>query len=257
MMKHPIATTAVLTTVLLMPAMAQADVIGLKAGISGWDMNADGSVGDHGQRNDFDFKDDTMASAWVAFEHPLPMLPNIKIRYNELNTDGSATVNDFDFGGRSYYGNAHVDLDFDHTDFILYYELLDDIPFSLDVGLNLKYADYKVKASGTAIDSNGASFSASSEESYNGVIPMLWASTEIDLPLTGLGVFGEISWTQYDDNKAYDFMAGAQYYLIDSMALDVTLQAGYRRIKIDVDDLSDISANTEFDGAFAGVQIHF
>lgn len=257
MQKHPIAMTAALLATLTLSSAARADIIGVKAGAMGWAMNADGRVGNRGAMSPFDMDDDTMGSVWLAVEHPLPFLPNIKLRYNQMNTDGATTVNDFDFAGQIYNGRAHSSVDLDNTDIILYYELLDDIPFSLDLGVNLKYGDYKVRLKGEAQDGQGNAYMASSEESYNGVIPMVWVSTEIDLPFTGAGLFGEGSWTSYDDNDVYDYLVGGQYYLLDNLAIDLSVQVGYRKFKLDVDDLSDVYADVEFDGFFAGVQAHF
>jgi hypothetical protein len=51
----------------------------------------------------------------LAFEHPIPLIPNAKIRYVNLK---SQTENEV--AGQPVY-----DLNIDHTDFILYYEILD------------------------------------------------------------------------------------------------------------------------------------
>jgi hypothetical protein len=37
----------------------------------------------------------------------------------------------------------------------------------------------------------------------------------------------------------------------------MTLQVGYRKVTMDIEDLDDIYADMEFDGAFAGLEVHF
>ena len=40
-------------------------------------------------------------------------------------------------------------------------------------------------------------------------------------------------------------------------AVDMTLQVGYRNVTVDIEDLDDVYADMEFDGVFAGLELHF
>ncbi|MFI7968725.1 hypothetical protein ACFMKD_32770, partial [Acinetobacter baumannii] len=53
----------------------------------------------------------------LAVEHPIPFIPNAKIRYVNLDTETKSET----------LGQANYKVDLDHSDFILYYELLDNI----------------------------------------------------------------------------------------------------------------------------------
>jgi len=41
------------------------------------------------------------------------------------------------------------------------------------------------------------------------------------------------------------------------MVVDVNLTAGYKSVKLELDDLDDLYTDIEFDGVFAGVVVHF
>jgi outer membrane protein len=102
---------AVLSAVLLstVSVSAQADtVLGLYAG-------ADGLV-NTGESNHISADNEFVGSYYLAFEHPVPFLPNAKLRYTKLDQSGS---------------NA------DFLDAIGYFEVLDNV-VSLDVGLGAK-----------------------------------------------------------------------------------------------------------------------
>lgn len=146
-----------------------------------------------------------------------------------------------------------LDAKLDHVDAVLYYELLDNDLVSLDLGLNIKVGDFEL--TGVGEDPSGAAISASG--SYSGPIPLLYAAGEIGLPLTGLGLFGEVSGLAYSGNQFYDAQAGLGYNVLDNPAIVLTAQLGYRIFKLKAEDLDDINADIQFDGAFAGLVAHF
>jgi hypothetical protein len=45
--------------------------------------------------------------------------------------------------------------------------------------------------------------------------------------------------------------------LIDNLAIDVNLTAGYRAVKLQLEDIDDLYTDIEFKGVFAGVVVHF
>ncbi|GAA5215875.1 TIGR04219 family outer membrane beta-barrel protein [Corallincola platygyrae] len=256
-MNKTLAAMIASSTLLAAPAAMADTIAGVYVGAQYWDMEASGSVGTDNSMEEFDLEDEYKGSVWIAIEHPVPVLPNLKLRYNQLDTDGSADVVDFEFGGNTYNGNATTDLETDHLDIIMYYELLDNDTVWLDLGLNLKYGDYKVSVTGEIDDGAGGTLVDTTNESYNGVIPMLYGAGGVGFPFTGLGLFGEANWIGYDDHNAYDVQAGVRWMFLDNPAIDMEVQLGYRMISLDVEDLGDIYADVEFEGGFLGLQAHF
>lgn len=234
---------------------AQADMIyGIYLGAQGWQTETSGYFGNDGEDINsvqFNYEDETQTSFYVAIEHPVPLLPNIKVRQNDIQVEGD-TVGQIEFGGEVFVGTADTDGDITNTDFILYYEILDNDLVSFDIGINGKSIDGEFTMTDTT-----DGFSGTSTETFSGVVPMAYAAAEIGLPFTGLSIFGDISYIGFDGHSLQDAQVGIQYAFIDNIAVDVSIQAGFRTFAFELDDLDDISSDITIDGAFAGLQVHF
>ena len=234
---------------------AQADVIyGIYAGAQGWAMQTDGAFASGNTLTSFDFSDETQSNFYLALEHPIPFVPNVKVATSELSTSGNTLLNSsFTFGGETFTTNTELatSFDIDTTDYILYYEILDNDLISVDVGLNGKKVDGAV----SVVDATNSANSAAQDLSV--IIPMLYSRAELGLPLTGWSIYGEASYLAIDDNNITDAQVALSYELIDAIAADLSLQFGYRLVTMELDDVDDIYSNIDFDGVFAGVQLHF
>jgi outer membrane protein len=250
--------TLIASLVALLPITSQADtLLGVYAGGQYWDMEATGAFGDNPAIEPFNLADDKKQSFWLAVEHFIPLVPNIKLRHNQLDTHGLGLHTEFSFGDKTFSNDMNLDAELDHTDIILYYEIFDNDLISLDVGANLKYGDYKITVTGDVSVDGQPALSASSTEEYSGVIPTLYLMGEIGIPSTDITLYGDISYLSFDGDTAYDVQGGLKYRLIDNMAVDMDIQLGYRKILIDVEDLSGLYIDAEFDGYFGGVEFHF
>lgn len=264
------AQNALIFTTLLACAAAQADTVaGVYVGGHYWWMDSDAYAeaanGLGGTtRADFDFGSEGQGSLWLAVEHPIPALPNLMVRYNQLGgKDVTTLAGDIEIDGKLYQAGSELVLDarLDHLDFVLYYELLDNDLVELDLGLNIKWGDFELRGSGIieGADSEGNSESISANYSigYSGVLPLLYAAGKVAIPTTGISLFGEVSGLAYQDHKLYDAQIGIGYDIIDNPLLVLTGQLGYRVFKAKSDDLDDIAAELNFDGAFMGLVAHF
>ncbi|WP_414828507.1 TIGR04219 family outer membrane beta-barrel protein [Alteromonas sp. H39] len=233
---------------------ATADTIaGVYIGAQGWNTSTSGGFADSSSTANFNFDDETNGAAYIAVEHPVPFLPNLKVNYTGLDTSGVTNLEtSFTFDGNLYTAESDVmtNADITSTDIILYYELFDNDLISFDVGLNGKYID------GTLIVEDQASSTRGVEE-FSGVIPMVYSRVQVGLPFTGLAAYAEGSYLSFDDHTVSDYQVAVTYSFIESLAVDMTLQLGYRNVQIDIEDLDDVYADMEYDGAFAGVEIHF
>ena len=72
----------------LAPMAASADtVLGVFAGGQYWDGNVDGSISAFDplvQLGNYDDQGETFSSYYVALEHPIPLIPNFKARWNDM-----------------------------------------------------------------------------------------------------------------------------------------------------------------------------
>lgn len=234
---------------------SQADtLLGLYAGAQGWNMQTSGGFSGDGANAEFDFKDQTTSNFYIAFEHPVPLVPNIKLQRTVMDTNGETRLSaQYRLGDRVYAENTDLvtDVELTTTDFILYYELFDNDLISFDVGVNAKHVDGELfvaeKDDGTQ----------SSREGFSGPIPMVYSRIAVGVPFSGFGAFAEGSLLSIGDHSISDYQVALTYGLMENLALDVTLQVGYRAVELELDDLDDIYSNLEFKGVYAGLEIHF
>ncbi|QUN05408.1 TIGR04219 family outer membrane beta-barrel protein [Shewanella yunxiaonensis] len=245
-MKKTLMAMIVLSSMTAVSAQA-ATVLGFKVGGDFWNADASGTFAEKGQaQQEFGYDSSSRYSLWLNLEHPIPFLPNLKIRENHLEEDGSLSADSMSFSGLTFNGDTNANIDLGNTDFIGYYELLDNDILSLDVGAAYKKFDgsfrvYQASKSTTI-------------ELTKGVF-MGYANAEVGVPGTGLFAYADVL-AGIDESSVYDYQVGLGWQF-DGVALDTRIHAGYRNFKFDVDDFDGVTANMKFDGVFAGVELVF
>lgn len=224
-----------------------ADMLGLEVGGAYWATQTSGNVKYKGDsidiQKDLGYKDFNTNFFWATLEHPIPFIPNLKIQHTSFDNDASKVAN-VTFDNKTYTGTIKSNLTLNQTDFIAYYELLDNW-ISLDLGINGKYIDAQVSM-------NSFGQTASSKD-LNYVIPMAYGKVKFQLPFSGLSVESDVSYIGYNSNKFYDLKGGVSYET--KFGLGAT--AGYRYEKLELDNLSDVYSNLEISGAYVGLFYHF
>ncbi|MCR8915736.1 TIGR04219 family outer membrane beta-barrel protein [Marinobacter panjinensis] len=227
--------------------VVSADVIGVGANISYWDSDLSGKAGKNNDavdvENDLDLESDTNANLSAYFEHPVPVLPNVRLNYTGIEQSGRGELStQFDV----VPGGVEVDSDLDLTQFdvTLYYEVLDNW-VNLDLGLTARSLDGEL-----TVQEIGGIGSVSQTE-VDGVIPMGYLAARFDLPFSGVSVGGEANLISFDGDSIYDYNAYGQYEL--SL---LQLRAGYRQISIDFED-SDDRLDIELGGPFVSAGLTF
>ncbi len=242
-------------TLLLSPLPATGDVLGVEVGVQGWAYDISGtaryktkdSANDIDVNKDLGYDDDELAYFYGVLEHPVPVLPNVKISHTNIDTDADGTLRrSFVYGDIIFNASENVrsSVELKQTDITLYYEVLDNV-VSLDLGLNAKYIDSQAEIIGETSGRESADVS--------GWVPMLYAAVGADLPLTGFSVSADGSLIQFQDSKFYDYSLRARYTSPWHVGVDV----GYRSIRLDLDDFDDSFADVEFDGPYAGLYLSF
>ena len=223
-----------------------ADTIGFEAGAAYWGAKTSGNVQYKGSsidlEKDLGYGDLNTNFLWASFEHPVPLIPNLKIQHTTIDEASSKNAN-VTFNNNVYSGTVSSNIKLNQTDFIIYYELLDNW-VNFDFGINGKYLD-------ASVDMNDSTNSSSKDLAY--VIPMVYAKAKFDLPFSGLSVETDVSYIGYDANNFYDLKGGVSYET--SFGLGATV--GYRYEKLELDDLSDVYSDIEISGAYAGLYYHF
>lgn len=237
---------------LLAVPTAQADTIfGVYAGGQYWNTSSSGAYGTERQQQAFDFDDDQQGSYYLAVEHPIPLVPNVKVRVNDLQAMGSVTLGqNYSFNGQTYTAGSTVSgmVDVSHTDFTLYYEFFDNDLISFDLGATAK------RVEGALAFREGMSNNEVNGDSW---VPTLYSQVRFGIPATDLTLYALANAVSIDDSSIRDVEAGIEYRLIENLAIDLNLQLGYRDMKIELDDVDGLYSDLSFKGPYLGLEVHF
>lgn len=235
---------------LLLGLPVQADILRVAAGVNHWQQDVSGLVQDGADsltlRDTLGHGDDSGLSGYVILEHPLPLLPNVKLQRTELKSSAAAMIDtSVVFDGQVYAAGSRVasELDLSHTDATFYYELLDNI-VSLDLGLTLRKFD-----GGVALSSGGVS----SGEAFDDVVPLLYLGARVDLPFTGFYVAADVNALSVGDTR----LADAEIALGWDIAMGLGVKLGYRSLDMDYEDSASEKIDITVDGLFVGASLDF
>ena len=231
-------------------SFAQADFIGLKGDVSYWNIGGTSEINNQsslsnqtgvgdllldpyaGINNQYDLDKKGTIQASIAFEHPIPIIPNVKLKYTKLDTETEAK---FDL--------AKTEINLDHTDLILYYEILDNV-VKADVGIG-------------ATKLNGTVQQFSRNINVDEYSPIIYAEAGVKLPFTGLSAKAEATYTNVNDVKITDAQAEFQYDFVKTIFLDLGAKVGYRILNIELNDIDKSDMKFDFKGPYIGLNAHF
>ncbi len=247
MKKHLVAISCFAS---LLSPLAIADTVGVFVGVGQWSLSPSGGISkgpDTINLNaDLGLTDETQNNYYIAIEHPIPLLPNIKLQRQEVSLSAvntlSRTVN---YGGQTFTVNDTItsDLDLGHQDIILYYELLDNW-VSLDLGINVKNFDGSI-----SIRSSTNTVSDVLSE----YVPMLYGHAKFEIPATNFALDVETSVVNYNGNSFTDARAAVAY----ESDIGFGAEIGYKRLQLTIDNISGITSNLTFDGYYLNANFHF
>jgi len=175
------------------------------------------------------------------FEHPVPLIPNLKFGYTTLSHDGSSNVNDFTWGEiDSFTGTIDTTASLDMMDVTLYYELLDNWA-EVDAGITMRYIDGEMGVYAAMVN-DVASFST--------WVPLLYGKARFNMPVTDLSFQLEANAISYSDITSYDYELSARY----TVMMGLGLEAGYKVFHLESDDLVEgFYTDMDFSGPYAAV----
>jgi outer membrane protein len=210
-------------------------------------------------KNDARIEDKTQPWARLKFEHPIPIIPNIKLAYMPVKFEGSGRLTqDIRWGDFTFEANTDFNLSvkLDRVDATLYYNL----PFiktatagklDIEFGLNVRTITFEGKLSG--IEKN-TGLSISEVASITLPIPMGHLAAEIK-PINQLSLLGEVNYIGYSKNAYYDYRAGLRLSPVRAL-LKPFVEVGYRSEKLKIDE-KDVKTDIKMGGAYALVGIKF
>ncbi len=242
-----VSSLAILLTAI--SGAASADFVGLNIGAAQWMPDISGSFSSTGANSvdlnsDLGYSDQTSTSLSVSFEHPIPLIPNVKYTGYDLSSKSKSTLSSpITFDGNSYSADISSTLDLSHNDIVLYYELLDNW-INIDIGLDFKKFDGKVSISDS---------STTSSITVDETIPSLYLAARVDLPFTGLYVSANIQQLSIGDNSVEDTTLLIGY----ETSIGLGIEGGFKTFTLELNDASDLNTNLKYDGLFLNGYFHF
>jgi outer membrane protein len=137
---------------LTLAPFASADMAGIEVGAYQWTPDYSGTIasdstGSTGTsiniQDDLGFVDDTHQVIWASLEHPIPLIPNLKVVSSDLSSSATNTLTEeLVFEGQTFTVSEDVStvIDMSNIEYTVYYELLDNW-INLDGGLTFRQYD--------------------------------------------------------------------------------------------------------------------
>jgi outer membrane protein len=224
--------------------VAQADVLGFGAQVGYWDSKLSGDVAANGGsvdvKDELDLDGESSSQLSLYLEHPIPLLPNVRVAYINIDQTARGQLSD-NFDGISAGSDVRSDLELEQLDVTLYYEVLDNW-VNLDLGLTVR--DF---SGDLLVQGNGQS----SRTTADAVVPMGYLAARFDLPFSAASVGIEGNAAAYSGDSLRDFNVYGQYQL--SL---LQLRAGYRQIAVDYED-GDDRFDVKINGPFVSAGVVF
>lgn len=219
----------ILAMALAASSLSAATILGLGAEADYYSAEATGylSYTDNGTTTNTRFGNESVDTYQVGvyFEHPVPLLPNIR-----LDLTPEAKLKGLD-------GLTASTVSLDQMDVTPYYEII-DTAIDIDVGVTFKIIQGDIKGN--------------VNQSFNVVIPMGYAGIGVDIPGTGIRIAGDMKYIRDSGDSFYDSRIKASL----DLAAGLAVEAGYRREKLDLDRF-DIRSNMTIEGPFVGMNYRF
>ncbi len=236
-----------LTALFLMPNLANAELVIING--SSWDKEITGTIRDSSTvsneinlKSDLNLQDKKETFFLAYIEHPVPVLPNIRIGSTSLGVSGSGSLSQ-EYNGVTFSTTVTSRLNLDHTEVGLYWNILDNV-VGFDLGLNVKLFD------GSVYLSDGTN---TVNEAFDETVPMLYAGLQVELPY-GLQLAGDISYLSFDGSSFTDTLVRLRW--TSDFLLGVEL--GYRSFIIDYEDTTaNEYVDVDISGPYLGVHLAF
>ncbi|MED5440994.1 MAG: TIGR04219 family outer membrane beta-barrel protein [Pseudomonadota bacterium] len=235
--------------VAMTPVAAQADLlftVGAKA--NSWTAEPSGELDEgvsaDGENNGLGLDSNSGTNVTLFFEHPVPVVPNVRLRQTSLEMDGSGFLT-ADFNGIGYLEQVDSDLDLSHTDATLYWGLPLPVPY-VDINLGLTARMF----GGEAIV-EGQTTGRREEVELDFTLPMGFVEAQVGTPF-GIYAAAEINAIGYDGNSLTDTVLTLGYDL-PVPVVDLGLEVGHRALSMKTNkDTTDIETDFDVSGIFYG-----
>jgi outer membrane protein len=235
----------------LLTINANADFLGAEVGYALWTPAITGTIQNGSDSVDMEKdlgfgENENNSFIWAYLDHPLPLIPNIKIQQTNYTDKSKGTLSkNLIYANKAFAISEKITSEFtlNQTDMILYWRLLDNW-VNLDVGLEVKSIEGNIKIDTTT---------KHVDEDFSITLPLAYAKARFDLPFSGFSVEADIATVSYSGNSFTDTKAAVVY----ETAIGLGAIAGYRNETLKLDDIDNNDVDIVISGMFAGVFYHF
>lgn len=164
-------------------------------------------------------------SAYIDVSHSLPYVPNVKLRYTQIDNDS---------------------MSFNNIDYIAYYSVLHTNRVAFNVGISASQfqgGQYKEAGIGNA-------------QKFNELEWALYADGRLLVPNTQLSIIGDMQFGEVANNSTADVMAGLDY-VFNLSSVDFILRGGYRVMDYSFDYFAGEPVKVREEGFFTGIELNF
>jgi len=278
------ATVLLIATVL--STNIQAENIGLHLGIQLWKSKANGTFGEKNSSTKAESSDNQKTNFHIKLIHPFRLLPNARISTASFDASG---LSEFSREYSNDTDTAHVDVvenvkannrfNLSYVDYTLFYQVLNNGQFSMELGLTARdFGDDVVYSETADITTTTRDFiwdgPDHDDHDYHNIVetskrisadhlrvdeiePMVFIAGKLLTPVEGVGAFFEANISLASEQTVYDYLVGVDYDLLDNRMVDLNISAGYRASQMDFEDLDGLYSDIEFKGVFIGFTTRF
>jgi outer membrane protein len=251
-----VTTLWIILGIVMITIPAYALPLKIEGAIGIWNHDPNGIINYNGDdvelNSDLALSDRSDINVWCRVEHPVPMLPDIKIQYTPIKVKDSNSGNrPFQFGGYTFDNATQSELEMDIIDVQLYNHLplvqtasLKSLDFTYGLNFRFLNANAFIQEVQT-VNSRSRSFSTP--------LAMLYAGFRI-APVDSFSFSGDFQGTAYSGNHWYDITAEVQ---ISPFTDIIFLGIGYRYQDFKIDDVQDVTADQTMQGWFAELGFRF
>lgn len=198
---------------------------------------------------------------YVAGRFGIPILPNVKFRYENLQVGNSNVTQTFEAFGEEFVAEGEVILDMSYLDTAFVYgipNLMPGIDYYVDFGLNLRWL-----LGGIEAEVEGE---RQSESLPPVPLPSGHLAAGVTIPMVDVELSGELNTLPIDGLNYNDWNVKARWYapLPTNIIARLGIEAGYRSWTVDIDggesdliDDEDVKLDFDTSGFFVGTVVKF
>ncbi len=253
-----------LSCVAVLASTVSADFGRVEMGIGGWGQTPSGDISytESGVVSSYgsDKKADTSTYAWLLVKHPIPIVPNIRLEYTNINDTGVINGDFKDFNLPAGVASTTGSLTMTQYDIVPYYNILDNTFWmTVDVGVDIKVLETDYTANGVVVTLPGFSGGTQNySDTATVIIPLAYLRARVEIPATNIGVESDVKYISYSKSTMSDVRIKVDYTLDFVPVIQPAIEVGYRLQSIDLNsDDEKTKMKMDFSGVYAGIMLRF